>query len=150
MRNLLVAILCFAAGLSAAAQAGEPVNWTVTVKKEKDRVFEIHMTAVIESGWHIYSQSTPKGGPGPTVISFKNNPLIILDGMTREEGKLQQTYEPLFGVKVHQYADRVDFVQKVKLKAAVKTTLNGVIEFMTCNEEMCLPAAEKKFSVILQ
>ncbi|MDZ4809434.1 MAG: protein-disulfide reductase DsbD family protein [Bacteroidota bacterium] len=150
MKNLLFVIFLTVTGLSVTAQAGEPINWSFTANKIDARTYEIHLTAMVESGWHIYSQTTPKGGPVPTSITFKKNPLITIEGITKELGKLQQRYEPLFGVEVKQFADKVDFVQKIKLNATVKTTLNGIIEFMSCNEEMCLPPAEKKFSITLQ
>lgn len=150
MKNLLFVIFLTVTGLSVTAQAGEPINWSFTAKKIDARTYEIHLTAMVESGWHIYSQTTPKGGPVPTAITFNKNPLITIEGITKELGKLQQRYEPLFGVEVKQFADKVDFVQTIKLKATVKTTLNGIIEFMSCNEEMCLPPVEKIFSITIQ
>jgi len=150
MKRLLYVIIFIATGLSVTAQAGEPINWLFSAKKIDARTYEIHLTAIVESGWHIYSQTTPKGGPLPTVIHFNKNPLITFEGSIIELGKLQQRYEPMFGVEVKQFSDKVDFVQTVKLKSTVKTAMTGLIEFMSCNEEMCLPPAEKKFSITLQ
>jgi len=150
MKNLLFVIFFIVTGLSVTAQVGEPINWSFSAKKIEARTYEIHLTAMVESGWHIYSQTTPKGGPVPTAISFNKNPLITIEGITKELGKLEQMYEPLFGVDVKQFSDKVDFVQTIKLKASAKTALSGIIEFMSCNEEMCLPPAEKKFSITLQ
>jgi len=33
-----------------------PVTWSFTSKKISDNVYEIQMTATIESGWHLYSR----------------------------------------------------------------------------------------------
>ncbi len=46
------------------AQLLNPVDWTVTSKKINDKVYEVHLIATINKGWHIYSQNTPEGGPG--------------------------------------------------------------------------------------
>ena len=95
-------------------------------------------------------QTTPDGGPSATVISFTQNPLIVLDGPVKEVGKLEQKYEELFGVDVKQFSSKVVFVQIVKLKAKAKTAVNGTVEFMSCNNKECLPPSSQKFSVSLQ
>jgi Disulphide bond corrector protein DsbC len=108
------------------------------------------LTATIAAGWHIYSQTTSEGGPLPTAITFSKNPLLILSGTVKEVGKLQQHHEPLFGVDVKQYSGKVDFVQVVKLKGKVKTLVNGLLEFMVCDDKKCLPPKTVEFSVSLK
>lgn len=65
----------------------------------------------------------------------------------KEVGKPEQRNEPLFGVDVKQYSNKVDFVQLVKGNA--KTSVTGKVEFMVCNDKMCLPPAKKEFSLPL-
>ncbi len=132
------------------AQIQQPVQWTSTSKKINDKTYEIRLTASINKGWHIYSQTTPDGGPVPTSITFVKNPLVLVDGKTKEVGKLEQTHEELFGVDVKQFSNKVDFVQVVKLKAPVKTSVDVEVEFMVCNDRQCLPPATKKFTVALK
>jgi thiol:disulfide interchange protein DsbD len=143
-------LVCFL-GLSAVsfAQIKNPVQWTYSAKKLNATTYEVHLTATIESGWHIYSQTTPPGGPVPTFIAFAKNPLTTIDGTTKEVGNLEQRQEELFGVDVKQYSNKLDFVQKVRLKAAAKTSITGSIEFMSCNDKECLPPRTEKFSVAL-
>ena len=69
------------------AQIQNPVSWTATSKKIADKTYEIHLTATIHEGWHVYSQTTPEGGPVPTSISFTKNPLLDLNGTAKEIGK---------------------------------------------------------------
>lgn len=132
-----------------SAQIQNPVDWTVSSKKIADKTYEIHLTATINKGWHVYSQTTPDGGPIPTSISFTKNPLLLLQGKAKEVGKLEQHNEPLFGVDVKQFSDKVDFVQVVKLKAAVKTSVDVAVEYMVCNDKQCLPPSTKRFSIAL-
>jgi hypothetical protein len=134
----------------AFAQIKSPVQWSFTSKKLSDNSYEIHLTATIEKGWHIYSQTTPDGGPVPTAINFSKNPLLIMEAGAKEIGKMEQHNEPLFGVMVKQYSDKVVFVQVVKLKSKVKTVAAGKLEFMVCNNRECLPPATVSFSVPLQ
>lgn len=129
------------------AQTEDPVKWSFSAKKINTTTYEVYISAKIEDGWHIYSQSTPDGGPTPTSISFVRNPLITLEGKVREVGKLEQHFEPLFGVEVKQFSDKVDFVQVVKVKPGAKTSIKGSVTFMVCNDESCIPAKAEHFSI---
>ena len=142
----LVAIICAV----SYTQAQEPVTWKFAVKKIDAKTFEIHLSANLDEGWHLYSQFTPKGGPVPTSVSFAKNPLLVFEGIVKEAGDMEKHFEKLFGVQVFQFSNRVNFVQTVKLKSNVKTNLSGTVEFMVCNDEMCLPPKEVPFSLSLK
>ncbi|MGN6399227.1 MAG: protein-disulfide reductase DsbD domain-containing protein [Flavisolibacter sp.] len=150
MKKIVAFVLSFVVLQAVSAQVKNPVQWAFTAKKINATTYEVHLTANIETGWHLYSQTTPDGGPVPTSIEFAKNPLVLFDGAAKEIGKLEQHNEPLFGVDVKQYSNRVDFVQTVKIKGKAKTALNGNIEFMTCNDHECLPPRTQKFSIALK
>lgn len=147
---LAAAFLLLAANIVTAQMVKNPVQWTATSKKVGDKTYEIHLTANLPDGWHIYSQSTPEGGPEPTKISFTKNPLVVISGDTKETGKLESRFEPLFGVDVKQYSNNVNFVQTVKLKANVKTSVDVSVYYMVCDDQQCLPPSTKKFSLALK
>jgi len=117
MKKLFVAGLLLCCSGFLYAQILDPVSWTATSKKINDKTYEIHLTANIQNGWHTYSQTTPDGGPIATSLSFTKNPLLTMEGSAKEVGKLEKHFEPLFGVDVKQFSNKVDFVQLVKLKA---------------------------------
>lgn len=150
MKRLFLIVALAAIASLSFAQIKDPVKWSFSSTKKDASTFEIRITATIENGWHIYSQTTPEGGPVPTTIDFVKNPLLTFDGAAKEVGKLEQKHEPLFGVDVKQYSNKVEFVQTVKLKTKAKTVLNGTVEFMSCNDEECLPPTKEKFSITLQ
>ena len=135
-------------GLRAFAQLN-PVKWSYSAKKIGDKTYEIHITAALQDGWHTYSVSTPEGGPLPTTINFTKNPLLIIVGKIKEDGKIQQKYEEVFGINVKYFSNNVDFVQVVKLKSKVKTSVNGSIEYMVCTDKECLPPAKAPFAIAL-
>src|SRR5258706_1591859 len=141
--SLFIVVICF-------AQEENPVKWSFSAKQITDKSYEIHLTAVIEKDWHIYSQTTPDGGPVPTSISYSKNPLLVIQGEAKEMGKLEKHFEKLFDVEVMQCSDKVDFVQTVNLKTNVKTNITGKVAFMTCNDEMCLPPKSIPFSIALK
>jgi hypothetical protein len=150
MRKITLLILLLMAGYSAIAQIQNPVKWSYRLKKINVTTYEVHITATIDKGWHIYSQTTPDGGPVPTTIKFSKNPLVTLVGAAKETGKLEQRHEELFGVDVKQFSNSVSFVQTIKVKAAVKTSVAGSVEFMVCNDRECLPPTTNKFSIPIQ
>jgi hypothetical protein len=135
---------------TAFCQVENPVEWSYVAKKKADKVYDIIITATFGKPWHLYSQTTPDGGPIPTKITFKANPLITLDGALKETGDLKTTHDDNFGVDVKYYSDKVVFTQTVKLKAAVKTHATGTTEYMVCNDTRCLPPKKVPFDITLQ
>lgn len=131
------------------AQDSNPVKWSFTSKKINAKTVEVHLVATIEKGWHIYSQTTPEGGPVPTTVTLVTNPMLQQTGKIKEVGKLEEHHEKLFGVDVKQFSNKVDFVLTLTKKTAVKTAVNGIIEFMVCNDHECLPPKKQAFSIKL-
>lgn len=150
MRKTVLMMMFLLAGFLASAQVQNPVKWSYKLKKVNATTYEVHITATIDKGWHVYSQTTPDGGPVPTTIKFSKNPLITLVGAAKEVGKLEQRHEELFGVDVKQFSNSVNFIQTIKVKAAVKTSVTGTVEFMVCNDRECLPPTSNKFSLPIQ
>jgi DsbC/DsbD-like thiol-disulfide interchange protein len=145
--------LLFAFLVIAAASFSQlnPVSWTYEATKKTADTYEITLTATVNNPWHIYSQKTGKGGPIPTTVSFKANPLITKNGPVKEIGKLEKVFDKNFGVDVLFYSDKVQFVQLVKLKAAgIKTNISGTVEYMVCDDSQCLPPVKKPFDLKLQ
>src|SRR6476620_2676314 len=100
--SLVLAILIV--GLASSAQVLNPVSWTFSSKKISDKVYDIQMTATIESGWHLYSQVQPEDAIAqPTSFSFNQNPLVDLDGKVKEVGKLQKYTDKKLGISANQY-----------------------------------------------
>jgi thiol:disulfide interchange protein DsbD len=127
------------------------VSWSFTTKKIADKTFEVHMTANIQPGWHLYSQTQPDDAIAiPTGVTIQKNPLVMLDGKVKEAGKLEKFHDAKLGVSANQYSSKVDFVQVVKLKANVKTNVSGSVEFQTCDDKKCLPPKTVNFSVTIQ
>jgi DsbC/DsbD-like thiol-disulfide interchange protein len=133
--------------LSAQSQ----VNWQYSAKKISDGTYEVHVTAKLADGWHIYAQNQPSDAIAtPTKIEFLRNPLMILKGDVKEVGNVQKFKDPTLGIEQLQYADKVDFVQVVKVKGKIKTNLSGSTTFQICTNEKCLPPTTTKFSIALE
>ena len=150
MKRLLLFITLLNITSTAFTQLKDPVKWTYTATKKSDKVYEITYTAVIEKPWHIYSQTTPKGGPVPTKFIYKTNPLLTISGIPKENGALVKKHEEVFGVDVKYFDTKVVFTQTINLKSSVKTNIAGTIEYMVCNDSQCLPPKKISFDLQLQ
>lgn len=149
MKKFSLIALALASTLMASAQLN-PVSWTFTAKKLSDKSYEIHMTASIQSGWHLYSQTQPEDHIAlPTVFKFNNNPLLQTDGAIKELGKMEKFHDAKLDLSANQYSGKVDFVQVINLRGAAKTNVSGTVTYQTCNDERCLPPKTVKFSVEL-
>jgi thiol:disulfide interchange protein DsbD len=149
MKTFFTIIFIAAAGISQA-QRLDPVQWTYTAKKIADKTYEVHLTATIQNTWHLYSQLQPADAINqPTEIIFKKNPLIAMDGKIKEVGKMELFKDEKLKISANQYANKVDFVQKVKLKSNTKTNLVGSVEYQTCDDRKCLPPKKIDFTVAL-
>lgn len=145
-----IVVFSLLAGLNYSGFSQDVVSWKFSSKKIADKTYEIRLSAKIDEPWHIYAQSTPKGGPLPTKISFSKNPLIIPQGKVKEAGEMEMYHDNVFDVDVYAYGDKVDFIQTVKLKSAVKTNINGAVEFMACTREQCLTPQKMNFSIKIE
>ena len=149
MKKWIILIFLGFVSFNVLAQINSPIKWTFSSKKTGSDIYEIHATAVINKGWHTYSQSTPKGGPIPTLFTFTKNPFVTFVGAVKEVGDIEKHDEPMFGVVVRQFSDKVDFIQIVKVKVGIKTNFAGSVDYMLCNNKECLPPCTQNFSVSL-
>ena len=150
MKKLAIALALITLFNTAHAQVQDPVKWNYAAIKKSDKEYTVNIVATLQPGWHIYSMNTPNGGPVATTFSFKRNPIVTIDGQTKEKGKLSTTHDEIFGVDVKYFSETVNFIQSIKLKSPVKTNLSGTVKYMVCNDKMCLPPKTVPFNIQLQ
>ena len=152
MKKILLFTVCLFAMSVARSQGGNlhPIAWAYTAKKVADKTYEVHITGQLQSGWHAYSQQQPQEAVAqPTEIHFKPNPLVGIQGKIKEVGAMEKWKDEATGIAANQYANQVDFVQVVKLKGNVKTSVSGSLTYQVCTNEMCLPPKTESFMVPL-
>lgn len=135
----------------AGAQILEPVKWQMTSQAVGDDEFDLIFTANIDDGWSIYSQHTDPSGPVPTAFYFDAGDHYSAEGEVAEKGDKKEGPDPLFaGVTVIKFTHGpVVFTQRVKV-ADYATPITGYLEFMTCDDERCLPPTEVDFNFKLE
>ena len=150
MKKYVLVLLVSVLGLSAGAQIKDPVSWNFkAVKKAADK-YQLVITATIAAPWHLYSQNMGPGGPIPTKLELNKNPLVTVVGKPKENGKLQKVHDNNFKMDVLFYSNEVSFTQELTVKAGVKTNITGVVKYMVCDDNECLPPSKKAFDIKLQ
>ena len=145
MKKLIGLFLAaFAFNFSIAQQTQNPVTWSAVYKSTGDSEGEIIVTAAIQKGWHTYSQRPTDAGPIPTSLSFVPGKYELI-GKT-EETDAHEEYVPAFEAKIVVFTGKAEFRQKVKLRAKGQT-ISLKVEYMSCNDMMCLPPKTIDLSV---
>jgi hypothetical protein len=118
-----------------------PVSWKFEQGPVKDHQFTLFVTASLAPGWHLYSQSLKEGGPMPTRFTFDAGDDYRLAGPTEETGIAKKFIDDTYEMEIIWYTGVVSFRQKVILNEA-NAAIKGKVEYMTCNNEVCIPAEE--------
>lgn len=123
-------------------QAIGQIEWTFAYNDASE---EVELKAVLDEGWHLYSQRIQNDlGPIPTSILFKTSDCFKLLGKTNEPESIK-AYDPNFEGELNFFEHEVVFRQKVKV--ADGCVINGAVDYMICNETMCLPPTVIEFKI---
>lgn len=148
-KNIIaLALLITGTALQLHAQILTPVHWSYAAKKTGKDEAVVFMKATIDDGWHLYSQTVKDGGPIKTAFTFPASKEYALVGKTIEPTPITR-YEKAFSMNVSFFEHSVIFQQKIKLKAG-QATVKGTLEYMTCNDEKCLPPEDLEFTVAVK
>lgn len=145
MKNFVLALIAAFSFNSLHAQppgvqgSPEPVSWSVHATAV-DGAWELAFKATIEHGWSVYSQNNYGDmGPWPTSILVDALPGVTTVGKVTETGdKVVEGMDEVFGMEVKKFKGSATFTQRVKLDDP-SLPVSGSFEYMTCNDEMCLP-----------
>ncbi len=146
LRKLTLIVSLLITGLALSAQIYDPVKWDFSYQKTGDKQYELVFTATIESNSHIYAMDIPEGGPIPTSFSFDTVPGYRLEGKTFEVTGPVEKYDDAFGFKIKTFSDKAEFRQKV-YSDEPSFTVNGVVNYMACNNATCSPPKDVEFSI---
>jgi thiol:disulfide interchange protein len=143
---LLIAVFSFSA---ASAQILDPVDWQLTKEKVSDTDYELRMTATMDPGWYIYGTDLAPGGPIPTAITFNEDAGFELIGELQYPAA-DVKYDPNFEMDIPMYGGSVTFVQRVRVLSDSPVTVTGELQFMSCDDQRCLPPDYIDFSFELE
>jgi thiol:disulfide interchange protein DsbD len=144
-------LLAYALMFSFPALAQQPavVDWSYEAKALGEGEYELKFTAAIKAGWYLYSQHLEEGGPIPTTVQVNEHPKVSVLSEVSESGSAVEGFDEMFGMKIKKYKKQAVFTQRVKIEEGVEA-ITGYIEFMSCDEEQCLPPREIPFTISFQ
>ncbi len=141
----LTTLLC--AQITTSEETKDPIQWSQEVWINKDGTSTITFNAIIEEGWHLYSQNldTAKIGPIPTSFTFTESEDYTLIGNVME-GVPVVEFDTNFEMEIAMFENTAAFSQQIKLKGE-SGTIEGNISFMVCNDEQCIFPPEYAFTI---
>jgi thiol:disulfide interchange protein DsbD len=145
MKKIIFTLLSAFIIQTSFAQILNPARFSYSSVKKNNNQYEIHIKALVEPKWHIYSIYNPDGGAQATALTFSNAKVV---GKVKEMGKIKTVFEKEFKVNQKFFEQNVDFVQTVKVNPGTKK-VSGTIEYMVCNDKQCLPPKTVPFDITL-
>ena len=155
MKRILILAFGLVAALPAAdGQKLDPIQWTLTsevAKAPPGATVPLHLKATFQEGWHLYSLTTPAGGPIPTTAALAENPAV-------KESKLYQPpparhFDKNFNLDTETFEKEVDLPLTANLTPDAKGAVELIaqVRYQACNDRLCLPPRKKtaSFTVII-
>lgn len=149
MKKIFGIFVCLFAFLGVKSQGQNPIVWQAVYKSISAAEGEIIITPKVEKGWHSYSQKVTADGPVPTTFKFTESKQYTLVGKV-EETNVHEEFDKAFDAKIFVVTDKSEFRQKIKLVSKTGATIAFKVEFMCCNDMMCLPPKTVDLSVKAQ
>lgn len=128
-------------------QIYEPVTWSFSSRVISATEAELIFKAKIENKWHLYSQDIPETPPATTFI-FEDAKGYELAGNVTESPAIEE-YDSLFKMVLKYFNREATFRQKIRLLTSDPVVVKGFINFMSCDDERCVPPADEEFEFIL-
>jgi thiol:disulfide interchange protein len=146
MKKTIHLFLALVLAIVAQAQILEPVKWTFEQEKVNDVEYVLIFKAKIDQGWYLYSQFVDPSGPVPTTFTLEQKKNVTIIGKISETSpKIKEGYDEMFEMNIKKFSKEATFKQKIKLTGN-EGKVTGFVEFMTCDDEQCLPPQSIPFS----
>ena len=148
MRRLGLFLVSVLWGLAPVySQRLDPVHWTLTSETEKappGSSVTLKLTASLDPGWHLYSLTTPKGGPIPTTAGLAENPAI--SGFKLYQPKPERKFDPNFNLDTETFEKEAVLWIVADLKKdapAGPLEVAAQVRYQSCDDRQCLPPKKK-------
>lgn len=134
----------FSLVLPAGAAPPAQTAWTVAASRAEARrgeVVTVLVRATIQEGWHLYSMTTPAGGPKPTVFALERTPGVEPAGRAMQPAPARK-FDENFQIDTEQFAGEVEFAVPVRITDAAAEgplTIRGAVAFQVCDPKQCIP-----------
>jgi thiol:disulfide interchange protein DsbD len=141
----LAALLSYGFRLSAKE---DPVQWSLAAARGSEQIApgggaSLDLKATIQDGWHLYSPTTPLGGPIVTKIKVDESPAISSWQVFRP--KPVRKLDPNFNIDTETYAGQAVFLVDVTAAKSANGMLpvSVSVRYQACSDVKCLPPVKK-------
>lgn len=142
--QLLSVILAFLLAGPFGNTARE-VNATQKIENISGNTVRLTFDLSISRGWHVYSVNLPSGGPTSAGISFDSIRGVKPIGSLRFEGNEIEKEDPVFGMTVRYFENKVTFFQDLQI-LDIDWTAEGALTYGACDDMSCLPPQKVEFN----
>jgi thiol:disulfide interchange protein len=151
-RCLAISALCVSA-LFAARE--DPVQWTLAPAGGQTQIAPagkayFELKATIQPGWHLYSPTTPPGGPIITKLRLEDNPALASYSVYRPSPV--RKLDPNFQIDTETYSDQALFVIEAQTakSASGEANIQATVRYQACTDVKCLPPVRKTVSTAVR
>jgi thiol:disulfide interchange protein len=151
LRNSRAVLLSIVVASCVCAKE-DPVQWTLTPINGISKIAPggkagFELKASIQPGWHLYSPTTPGGGPIATTIRLADSSSIASYTVYRPQPV--RKLDPNFQIETETYSGEVTFLidAVASSPAAGKSTIEANVRYQTCTDVKCLPPVKKTAAV---
>jgi thiol:disulfide interchange protein len=124
-----------------------PVSWSLQAAQEKvasGSTVMLRLHAQIADGYHLYSFTTPSGGPIKTRAWLQSSPDI--KGFRIYQPKPDRYQDPNLNVPVETFKGAIDFLLPTALAnnaSAGGKIVTASVRYQACSDQICLPPVTK-------
>lgn len=144
MKKIFTFLALLSVALVSMGQILDPSKWSFSVKDLSENESELVFTAVLQDGWHLYSQYTDDAGPIATYFQFNKSDDYALVGKVSEP-KPHEEFDKDFGCTVRSFSGKVVFRQKIRRISTKDFKVTGVFGFQMCNNGSCIAPEDRDF-----
>jgi thiol:disulfide interchange protein DsbD len=147
MKRLALTIALGCLATAAFGQRLDPVQWTLSSEIQRapsGSAVPLHLKATLQPNWHLYSLTTPKGGPIQTTAGLSAIPAIAAAKFYQPQPV--RKFDPNFKIDTETFEKDVDFpivAELAKDAPAGPVEIAAQVRYQACNERQCLPPRRK-------
>ncbi len=143
--RVLLALLLTAA--SGAAEKLDPAKWSLEIQPAAAPGSKIlaRLQAKIESGWHLYSLTTPAGGPIRTTVHLADNAAVASFRVFEPPPK--RAFDPNFNLDTETYEGAPVFLIEIENRkdaAPGASEIAAEVRYQICDPTRCLPPVKRR------
>lgn len=137
-------------------QAREQVTWSAVVEPASVAPGEkasLVLRAEIAEGWKMYAMDSPPPTRGVAPRLEGKGAGLVPSPSGFIQSAPEEGYDPAFDLNVRYFEKEAVFRTEVAVSegaAPGRRAIGGVVEFMVCTAEKCLPPAQESFSTGLR